>query len=163
MMTCAASVTIARYIPLMRSDGSPTTSPTRAVSRPAGRHAQPHRNTELANQQRGGEGPHADKAAMADRDQASEARQQIEAKRSDAGDQQCVDDVHLVRRGDQRQRDEQDEQQHKAGVTRVPHHYTRSMPTRPNRPYGFTIRMAIRTKNGNTCLRPPPSARIQIA
>ena len=35
MMTCAASVAIARYIPLMRSEGRPTTSPTSAVSRPA--------------------------------------------------------------------------------------------------------------------------------
>ena len=35
MMTCAASVAIARYRPLIRTDGSPNASPTTAVTHAA--------------------------------------------------------------------------------------------------------------------------------
>ena len=98
----AASVAIARYRPLMRSEGMPTSAPiSAAISPPAGTVIQ-NGASSLDGQVCRRVGADRHERAMADRDLAGVADQDVQPDRADHGDQDQVEDRHRVVVADQR-------------------------------------------------------------
>src|SRR4051794_19919984 len=116
---------------------------------------------------------------MPDRDLSGVAGQQVQSECANARDQDRVDDIDLIRARDDWDDDEHEREKSEDAVARKWHAvhrevrdiaraeyaclwsnhgpYTRSMRTRPNRPYGLIMRMATSTKNGKTFFSQPPT------
>ncbi len=123
--------------------------------------AEEERQTEADAKKTGRKGADGHEGGVAQRDQAGETGQDIQADGPDDGDADPVGNVKQIAGRIERQREDQaDQQEHQhPGAARVKdghvrrvagleisalHGYTLSILRLPNRPYGFNIRIRIR-------------------